>query len=54
MYPGEVTVVPFIVLLLGSWDPENDPFVSLICGPTYEKLLWKLCLNEVVGSVVLR
>ena len=48
-HPGEVTVFPFIVGSLGSWDPANDVLVKLLCSTSYAKLLRKLCVSEVLG-----
>ena len=48
-HPGEVTGFPFIVGSLGSWDPTNDVLVRQLCSRSYAKLLWKLCVSEVIG-----
>eukprot|EP00102_Acyrthosiphon_pisum_P018506 XP_016655716.1 PREDICTED: uncharacterized protein LOC107882189 [Acyrthosiphon pisum] len=48
-HPGEVSVFPFIVGSLGSWDPNNDVLVRQLCSRSYAKLLRKLCVSEVIG-----
>ncbi|CAI6359588.1 unnamed protein product [Macrosiphum euphorbiae] len=48
-HPGEVTVFPFIVGSLGSWDPANDVLVRQLCSRAYAKLMRKLCVSKVIG-----
>ncbi|XP_060877122.1 uncharacterized protein LOC132949979 [Metopolophium dirhodum] len=48
-FGGDVTVVPFIVGALGSWDPCNDDLVKKICSRSYGSLLRKLCVSEVIS-----
>lgn len=45
----EVTVVPFIVGSLGSWDPRNEVFTKRICSHSYATLIRKLCVSDVIG-----
>jgi len=47
--PGEVTVHPFIVGSLGSWDPANDVLVRKLCSRSYAKLMRKLCVSDAIS-----
>lgn len=41
-------IIPFVIGSLGSWDPENDNFVSRICSRTYAKTFRKLCVTDTI------
>ncbi|GBN62835.1 Retrovirus-related Pol polyprotein from type-1 retrotransposable element R2 [Araneus ventricosus] len=42
--PGKsVEIVPFV---MGSWDPQIDPFMRNLCSRSYLKLFQKLCVSD--------
>lgn len=49
-YSCTAAVVPFIVGALGSWDPENDSFLRILCSRSYATLMWKLCVSDTIAA----
>ncbi|VVC46527.1 Hypothetical protein CINCED_3A004978 [Cinara cedri] len=47
---GAVEVVPFIVGVLGSWDPNNNKFMRQLCSRKYGDLMRKLCVKDTIRS----
>ena len=43
-----ICIAPVIVGALGSWDPENDQFIKMLCTRSYAKLMKKLCVSDMV------
>lgn len=44
----KVEIIPFIIGSLGSWDPANDKFVSIMSSRTYARTFRKLCVTDVI------
>jgi len=49
IHSAVVTVQPFIIGSLGSWDPANEPLLRLLCSRSYTSLMRKLCVSEIIG-----
>ncbi|KAL4103984.1 hypothetical protein QTP88_019297 [Uroleucon formosanum] len=45
----EAMVVPFIIGALGSWDPNNDPFMRVLCSRSFATLMRKLCVSDTIA-----
>lgn len=45
--PAEV--VPFVIGALGSWDPNNEYFMSKLCSHSYATKMRKLYVSDVIS-----
>lgn len=44
----KVEIIPFLIDSLGSWDPQNETFMTKLCSRKYAHLYRYLCVSDCI------